>query len=84
MYFWIAPLRCKQKPLLKQLWPTRNKIAWLGTDLVLDFLLDYVKVRLNSTTGLQRNTFSKLSYIILIHQNVPKIMSIHLGYMMVS
>ena len=63
MYFWIAPLRCKQKPLLKQLWPTRNKIAWLGTDLVLDFLLDYVKVRLNSTTGLQRTTFSKLPYI---------------------
>ena len=49
MYFWIAPLRCKQKPLLKQLWPTRNKIAWLGTDLVLDFMSDYVKVRLYST-----------------------------------
>ena len=38
----------------------------------------------NHQSGLQRNTFSKLSYIFLIHQNVPQIMSFHLRYMMVS
>ena len=32
----------------------------------------------NHQSGLQRNTFSKLSYILLIHQNVPQIMSFHL------
>ena len=37
----------------------------------------------NHQFGLQRNTFSKLSYIFLIHQNVPHIMSFHLRYMMV-
>ena len=38
----------------------------------------------NHQSGLQSNTFSKLSYIFLIHQNVPQIMSFHLRYMMVS
>jgi len=38
----------------------------------------------NHQSGLQRNTFSKLSYIFLIHANVPQIMSFHLRYMMVS
>ena len=38
----------------------------------------------NHQSGLQRNTFSKLSHIFLIHQNVPQIMSFHLRYMMVS
>ena len=38
----------------------------------------------NHQSGLQRNTFSKLSYIFLIHQNVLQIMSFHLRYMMVS
>ena len=38
----------------------------------------------NHQSGLQRNTFSKLSYIFLIHQNVPQIMSFHLRYMMIS
>ena len=38
----------------------------------------------NHQSGLQRNTFSKLLYILLIHQNVPQIMSFHLSYMMVS
>ena len=38
----------------------------------------------NHQSGLQRNTFSKLSYIFLIHQNVPQIMSFRLSYMMVS
>ena len=33
-------------------------------------------------SGLQRNTFSKLSYIFLINQNVPQIKSFHLRYMM--
>ena len=38
----------------------------------------------NHQSGLQSNTFLKLSYIFLIHQNVPQIMSFHLRYMMVS
>ena len=38
----------------------------------------------NHQSGLQSNTFSKLSYIFLILQNVPQIMSFHLRYMMVS
>ena len=37
----------------------------------------------NHQSGLQRNTFSKSSYIFLIHQNVPQIMSFHLRYMIV-
>ena len=43
------------------------------------FLLQLFK----SSIVLQGNTFSKLSYIFLIHQNVPQ-MSFHLRYMMVS
>ena len=31
----------------------------------------------NHQSGLQRNTFSKFSYIYLTHQNVPQIMSFH-------
>ena len=38
----------------------------------------------NHQSGLQRNTLSKLLYILLIHQNVLQIMSFHLSYMMVS
>ena len=38
----------------------------------------------NHQSGLQRNTSSKSSYIFLIHQNVPKIMSFHLRYIMVK
>ena len=38
----------------------------------------------NHQYGLKRNTFSKLSYIFLIHQKVPKNMSFHMRYMMVS
>ena len=38
----------------------------------------------NHQSGLQRNKFSKLEYIFLIHQNVPQIMSFYLRYMMVS
>ena len=38
----------------------------------------------NHQSGLQSNPFSKLSYIFLIHQNVPQIISFHLRYMMVS
>ena len=38
----------------------------------------------NHQSGLQRNTFSKSSYIFLIHQNVLHIISFHLRYMMVS
>ena len=34
----------------------------------------------NHQSGLERNTFSKLSYIFVIHQNVPQIMSFHLRY----
>ena len=34
----------------------------------------------NHQSGLQNNTFSKLSYIFLIHQNVPQIISYHLRY----
>ena len=56
MFFWILSssriFEGKQKPLLKQLWPTRTKIAWLSTNLVLDFLSEYVKVRPYSTTQL--------------------------------
>ena len=38
----------------------------------------------NHQSGLQRNIFSKLLYIRLIHQNLTQIMSHHLSYMMVS
>ena len=38
----------------------------------------------NHQPGLQSNTFSKLSYIFLIHQNVSQIISFHLRYRMVS
>ena len=34
----------------------------------------------NHHSGLQRNTFSKLSYIFLIHQNVPQIITFYLMY----
>ena len=34
----------------------------------------------NHQSGLQRNTFPKLSYIFLIHQNVSQIMSFHLWW----
>ena len=44
----------------------------------------YYYCSVNRHSGLQSNTFSKLSYIFLIHQNVPQIMSFHLRYMMVS
>ena len=39
---------------------------------------------INHQSGLQRNTFSKLSCIFLIPKNVLQIMSFHLRYMMVS
>ena len=38
----------------------------------------------NHQSGLQRNTFSKLSYIFLINQNVSQIMSFLLRNIMVS
>ena len=47
-------------------------------------LLFITMYSVNHQSGLQRNAFSKLSYIFLIHQNVPQIMSFHLRYMMVS
>ena len=34
----------------------------------------------NHQSGLQSNTFSKLSYIFLMNQNVPQILSLHLRY----
>ena len=44
--------------------------------------LEFITV--NHQSGLQRNTFSELSYILLIHWNVLQIMSFILSYMMVS
>ena len=38
----------------------------------------------NHQSGLPKNTFSKLSYIFLIHESVPQIMSFNLRYMTVS
>ena len=37
----------------------------------------------NHQSGLQSKTFSELSYLFLIHENVPQIMSFHLRYMVV-
>ena len=38
----------------------------------------------NHQSGLKRNTFFKLSYIFLIHQNVPQIISFDLRYLIVA
>ena len=38
----------------------------------------------NHQSGLQRNTFSKLLYILIIHQNMRQIILFHLRYMTVS
>ena len=46
-------------------------------------MIDFYYCFGNHQSGLQSNTFSKLSYIFLIHQNVPQIMSFPLRYMMV-
>ena len=84
-YYW--PHRCFRHRLdwLEHNWETKN---WFDccvfyTEDVRSMTTFYY-CSINHQSGLQSNTFSKLSYIFLIHQNVPQIMSFHLRYMMVS
>ena len=75
--FWL--FQCSKNPLCK----SKKKTFWNWCKTTEDGRAFYY-YSVNHQTGLQRNTFSKLSYILLIHRNVPQIMSFHLRYMMVS
>ena len=66
-----------------------SKISWILAQMIFLYFVtedgrsmtSFYYCSVNHQSGLQSNT---LSYIFLIHQNVPQIMSFHLRYMMVS
>ena len=66
--FWL--LRVESREFSKA---EKERTACKAGQIHFNFNFYYCSV--NHQSGLQRNTFSKFSYIFLMHQNVPQIMS---------